>query len=301
MSSRSVNIILGLFLISSFAWGCAKTTEVRPQPQAQNKEKALSPEEQKKKDAAEKYFTSGLIDMNHGNLDAAAKNFQAALTLEPESYNTRLYLADVYEKKHNNTLALDQYDKMMKLNPKDPRAYNGAIGAYLNMGLLKQAVGLKKDIEKNGVKPEAVAASLGWAFYLAGDLGEARKNYELLKGKGSDTLAINNLGLISFSEGKYAEALGDFKEADKKNPNSIVAPYFVALTEMKLGHEDEALKALKEALKRDPKLEDKADGYNTQFFLNTDPGDLSPLFAKIKAEQEKEKPAPPSKPAEGAK
>lgn len=292
MSSRFISLTLGILMVASFAWGCAKTTEVRPQPQAQQK-KVLSPEEQKKQQA-EGYFMKGLIDMQHGALDTAAKHFKAAIKLDPESYNARMYLANVYGQQKNHMLALDQYEKMIKINPKDPRAYNGAINSYIDMGLMKMALGVKDEAEKNGVDPAGVAASLGWAYYLSGDYKDARKSYELIKGKGNDTLAINNLGLISFGEGKYDEALGYFQEAVKKNPDSVVAPYFVALTEAKLGHEDEAIKALKEGIKRDPKLEDKVAGYNVQFFPGGDPGDLSPLFAKIKAEQEKEKPAAPS-------
>ncbi len=285
---RSLSFIL-LLLFVVFSLGCAKTTEVRPQPQAQQK-KVLSPEEQKKQQA-EKLFMDGLIDMQHGALDTAVKHFREALKLDPDSYNARLYLADVYGQQKNHMLALDQYEKMIKINPKDPRAYNGAISSYIDMALLKMALGVKDEAEKNGVDPAGVAASLGWVYYLSGDYENARKSYELIKGKGNETLVTNNLGLISFSEGKYAEALGYFKEAVEKNPDSIVAPYFVALAETKLGHEDEAIKALKEGIKRDPKLEDKVAGYNAQFFPGGDPGDLSPLFAKIKAEQEKEKPA----------
>lgn len=290
MSSRLISLTLSILIVASSVWGCAKTTEVRPQPQAQQK-----------KQQAERYFEAGLIDMQHGAMDSAAKRFKAALILDPGSYNARMYLADVYGKQKNHMLALDQYNKMMKIDPKDPRAYNGVINSYLDMGLLKMALGVKDEAEKNGVDPAGIAASLGWAYYLAGDYEDARKSYGLIKGKGNATLVINNLGLISFSEGKYDEALGYFKEAAAKNPDSIVAPYFIALAQDKLGHEDEAIKALKEGLKRDPKLEEKAEKYRAQFFPSADPGDLSPLFAKIKAERKKERPAAPSVPSKGAK
>ena len=97
---------------------------------------------------------------------------------------------------------------------------------------------------------------------------------------------VNNIGVLLFSEGKYGEALDKFKEASVLNPGSLLIPYLEALSYNKLGKEDDALNALKEAVKKDPGIKNKVAQYNKDIFPATDPGDLSKLFAKLE-------PAPP--------
>ena len=158
----------------------------------------------------------------------------------------------------------------------------GVLAVWLGNSLL----GATPALLKKGIPDEAFAGNLGWAYYLKGDFGNAEKYLKIEKElKKLDSTPRNNLGLVYFSQGRYEDALASFKEASELNKNSVLLPYFLAVTYNRLGKEDEVVKALQEGLKRDPDLEKNAPSYNASYFPTAEPGDLSAVFKKLKEEK----------------
>jgi len=248
--------------------------------------KDSEPAKEEKPKTAEYYFTEGLMAINHGNLNKAEKNLLEALRMKPESVNARLYLARVYERKRQFMSAIQEYTVAAGYAPKDARAVVGMMNNYLDMGAPKEAVISGEKAIERGVNEGAVRDTLGWSYYLLGELDKAEDNFlKAAKLTTQDTAPLNNLGLVYFEKGRYEDAMARFEEARKLNPKSQLAPYFIALARNKMGQEDKATEALKDALAQDKDLQSKTGSYKKEFFPRADTGDLTPLFEKIKAEK----------------
>ncbi len=194
-----------------------------------------------------------------------------------------MYLARCYGESHKSVDAIAALDRAIKIKPTVAGAYLAIMDNYWELDLLKEVVKTADEALTNGVKPELILPDLGWYYYLAGDNANAEDNYKkAMKANPKDSRAINNIGVLLFSEGKYGEALDKFKEASALNPGSMIVPYLEALSYNKLGKEDDALNALNEGIKKDPGLEGEVAQFNKDLFPRTDPGDLSKLFAKLK-------------------
>jgi len=289
MSGKSALSLLVTF--SLFFAGCAASNTMGKQAAQTadiNKAEAASaaPEDKGPKAEAKKQYIAGLISMNHANWEKAAEHFLEAIKLNPDHYNTRMYLARVYEKMKKNPEAADQYKEAIKLKPDNPNPYAGLIGVYLDMGLPDDAIATVADATGKGLKESEFVGDLGWAYYVKGDFGNAEKYFKEAKELNKDdSTPRNNLGLLYFRQGRYDDALASFKEGAELNKKSVVLPYFMALTYNRLGRDDEVLNALREGLKRDPDLEKKANSYNASFLPGADPGDLSAVFKKLKEEK----------------
>jgi len=245
-----------------------------------------APEVKDPKAEAKSISTLGLASMMHSNWKRAEEQFLEADKLDPDNYHTHMYLARVYENMKKSPEAAGQYKAAIKLKPDDPSPYAGLIGVYLDMGQADSAISIAADAVSKGITEDAFAGNLGWAYYLKGDFGNAEKYLKIDKGlRPADSTPRNNLGLTYFRQGKYEDALASFNEASELNKNSILLPYFLALTYNRLGRADEVVNAIQEGLKRDPNLEVKLKSYNESFFPGIEPGDLSAVFKKLKAEK----------------
>lgn len=262
----------------------------KPAPETADKDKAhtvsAAPEAKDPKAEAKKISTLGLTSMMHRDWDKAEEQFREADKLDPDNYNTHMYLARVYENTKKSAEAADQYKAAIKLKPENANPYAGLIGVYLDMGQADSAISTAADAVTKGVTEDVFAGNLGWAYYLKGDFGNAEKYLKIEKElKKLDSTPRNNLGLVYFSQGRYDDALASFKEASELNKNSVLLPYFLAVTYNRLGKEDEVVKALQEGLKRDPNLEKRVPYYNASFFPRSKPYDLSAVFKKLKEEK----------------
>ena len=290
-----VCLLLSLMFCMGALADDAKPVDVATKPAAADNDAAAT------KKAATKLFTDGLMMMNHHSYDRAEESFIEALKLEPDSYNTRIYLAKCYlsEKKKKNLQALERYREAIKIDPKKPVAYDGLISVYINLLLYKDAVNAGNEALKNGVPKESIAGSLGWALYIFGDYDKAVEQFRIVReAMPLDAVSYNNEGLARFAQERYEDALALFKQAGEKNPESELVPYFSALTYMKLGREADAMDSLRAGMKLTPDYQTHLVKYDREFFPIKPPGDLDPLFDKIKAADEAKNKAPAQKPEE---
>ena len=245
-----------------------------------------------KEDAAKKlaykHFSLGLAMMNHARYEKAEEAFLEALKIEPKSYNCRIYLARVYlnEKKRKTYQAIEQYKEAIKIDPARPHAYDGLIDVYIDMLLFNDAVKVGEQAITAGVPDDgAFATTLGWAYYAAGEYDKAVEQYRIVRAKNpEDSGTYNNEGLARYCQEKYEDALAMFKKAGEMNPASEVAPYFCALTYMKLGREAEAMDAIRAGMKLSNEFEKNILRFGGRFFPVVYPGDLKPLVKKVKGE-----------------
>ncbi len=296
--------ILPVFLVLSvvFGWRAARGARADQaqkvqarKPQAaksgntkKTKKTKKTPEEIRS-DKARLYYGEALWAEMQGNYQKAIKDFTMVTVLEPRSYKSWLHIARDYRKTSRAMDAISALNNAINVEPKAPQAYLSLMESYWELGgLVKNAVHTGERAMKNGVSPAIILPDMGWYYYLANDKANASDCYKkAYKTDPKNSVLVNNMGLLLFSEGRYGDAISRFGEALKLNPGSVLAPYFEALSYNKLGKEKEALEALRKALKKDWRLPEESAGFNNKFFPWANPGDLSKLFAKLK-------PAPPA-------
>ncbi len=286
--------ILPAFLVVSvvFGWCSARAAlaDQAQKAQAGKAEKTKKTPKETKSEKARLYYGEGLWAEMQGNYQKAIKDFTMVTVLEPKSYKSWMHLARNYRKSSRAMDAVSALNNAIKVQPKAPQAYLSLMESYWELdGLIKNIVHTGEEAMENGVSPAIILPDMGWYYYLVNDKANAEDCYKkAYKADPKNSVLVNDMGLLLFSEGRYKKALGRFREALKLNPGSVLAPYFEALSCNKLGKEKEALEALKKALKKDGALQRESAGFNRKFLPNmTDPGDLSKLFAKLQ-------PAPPA-------
>jgi Tfp pilus assembly protein PilF len=152
-------------------------------------------------------------------------------------------------------LALDQFKKAIREDPKNAYAFKGLGLTYAQLGKLSDAVAaFRKALELNPYYVD-VRNDLGTALVLSGKRAEGKA--EFLAAFNDPTnptpeISSRNLGQAYLEEKNYREALNWFRTSFTRN-KSYAEPY-LGFTDavVALGHPDEAVAPLEGALKEVP-------------------------------------------------
>jgi Tfp pilus assembly protein PilF len=152
-------------------------------------------------------------------------------------------------------LALDQFRKAIREDPKNAYAYKGLGLTYAQLGKLSDAVAsFRKALELNPYYVD-VRNDLGTALVLSGKRAEGKA--EFLAAFNDPTnptpeISARNLGQAYLEEKNYREAVNWFRTSFTRN-KSYPDPYLgFAEAVGALGHPDEAVAPLEVALKESP-------------------------------------------------
>jgi Tfp pilus assembly protein PilF len=152
-------------------------------------------------------------------------------------------------------LALEQFKKAIKEDPKNAYAYKGLGLTYAQLGKLSDAVAsFRKALELNPYYVD-VRNDLGTALVLSGKRAEGKA--EFLAAFNDPTnptpeISARNLGQAYLEEKNYREAVNWFRTSFTRN-KSYPEPYLgFADAVGALGHPDEAVAPLEGALKETP-------------------------------------------------
>jgi Tfp pilus assembly protein PilF len=182
---------------------------------------------------------------------ALAQTNQPRLTDSEASFNAGL----AHLRENRPVLALEQFKKAIKEDPKNAYAYKGLGLTYAQLGKLSDATAsFRKALEINPYYVD-VRNDLGSALVLSGKRAEGKA--EFLAAFNDPTnptpeISARNLGQAYFEEKNYREALNWFRTSFTRN-KSYPEPYLgFAEAVVALGHPDEAVVALEGALKEVP-------------------------------------------------
>jgi Tfp pilus assembly protein PilF len=182
---------------------------------------------------------------------ALAQTNQARLNDSEASFNAGL----AHLRENRPVLALEQFRKAIKEDPKNAYAYKGLGLTYAQLGKLSDATAsFRKALEINPYYVD-VRNDLGTALVLSGKRAEGKA--EFLAAFNDPTnptpeISARNLGQAYFEEKNYREAVNWFRTSFTRN-KSYPEPYLgFAEAVSALGHPDEAVVALEGALKEVP-------------------------------------------------
>jgi Tfp pilus assembly protein PilF len=109
-----------------------------------------------------------------GNDEKARRQFENALDLKPDAIAVRLALADVYLHDHKTDASIEQYEKVIKAQPKNAAALNNVAWLYYQKG---DARAVKMARKAAALAPDSaeVNDTLGWILVNKGELAEGRE------------------------------------------------------------------------------------------------------------------------------
>ena len=152
-----------------------------------------------------------------------------------------------YQYKGFTQKAIAEFDKTIKLNPNDWKAYYGKGELYSNYDLVKSIDNFNKSISLNrGEQLPGLLRDLGWAFIYAG-FPEKFKFYfqEALKLDGDSTSFYYNLSYNEAYTGNINKTLELDKKVYSMDTTNLVMLYEIGVDNIYLGNYKEALYFLK--------------------------------------------------------
>jgi Tfp pilus assembly protein PilF len=182
---------------------------------------------------------------------APADNKQSKMSDSEVSFNAGL----AHLRENRPVLALEQFKKAIKEDPKNAYAYKGLGLTYAQLGKLSDAVAsFRKALELNPYYVD-VRNDLGTVLVLSGKRPEGKA--EFLAAFNDPTnptseISARNLGQAYFEEKNYREAANWFRTSFVRN-KSYPDPY-LGFTDAvgAMGHPDEAVAPLEAAVKEVP-------------------------------------------------
>ncbi len=170
------------------------------------------------------WMNLGFARDDRGEFEAAARCFQKAAELDPDSYLALTYLGNTLMKLRRPDEAVPRYQVVCKLRPDAPVSFLNLGKAYLRLGKLDLAA---EQFEAAGrIAPEVPEASY-------------------------------NLGLVADLREDFSRSAGYYRRALDLRPDYAEAHAGLGIALTHLGQRDEAVEHLRKAVQLDPRLLDR--------------------------------------------
>ena len=155
----------------------------------------------------------GLVVLALGHVEAAERDFQAALALDARSADVHAGLARLHERRQHLDEAEAAYRKAIELAPKARHLYDDLGAILVQRGKYQEAIPLFE--QSIALAPDSPYgySNLGAVYLLQGRYGEAAQRFQdALKIRPSSSL-YSNLGTVLFAQGLYGPAASAFERA----------------------------------------------------------------------------------------
>jgi len=196
-------------------------------------------------DAAEKFEKAK-------NYEGAIENYSKALEMDPKFEKAYIARAMCYEKISFKLEAVEDYKKAIVFNPKEKEYYYNAGRLLAEMGKNPEADEmLRKALERDKGYTEALAIEVKVLFDLR-DYTYGIKVTEMAMDDKKTAQSLYNHAVMLDSLRNNAEAEKFYRSSKQADPKFIPAYVALALTQIELNKNEEAMKVCDEALTKDP-------------------------------------------------
>jgi len=203
---------------------------------------------------------NGILHYNYGFLleqsnqeDAAERELEKAIELQPNFVRARLALAIIYEKRKKYSRAIAQYQKILNLDKTNPLIYQQLARLYLEVNERKEA---KKVLEKainSGIKDWRICCSLAFIYYQEEEFDSAKLLLTEALSRENNSTVHFYLALILDKEKQREGTINHLKQAIKLDSDSHLALNYLGYLYAEEGiNLREAEKLVKRALKLEP-------------------------------------------------
>lgn len=248
----------------------------------------------------------GFVNFEKNNLDESLKNLQNSLSLLAYQPDVQGKIGWIYNKKGDFKKALEEFEKAKRINPYLAEPYRGMAWTYFDMKDFAKAKeyfvqGIKiypsyvadnkfKEVLKTKKEWNDLYVLLGWSNYQNGFYQDALESFEYaLKEAGENAEILRGLGYAHYKLGNFDKAIVYLQNSFKKDPSlspveeyitvpGTIATYFIKSdAQSSLGWSfyymekyEEAIKELKDVVRRHPDWVDAHDGLGWIYFMMKD-------------------------------
>jgi eukaryotic-like serine/threonine-protein kinase len=167
---------------------------------------------------AEAHNCLGLLDIGTGNYEAAAREFQQTLAIEPTSDRGYVGLAQAEERLGKFAEAEKTYREAITLRPNYGAAYNWLGNFYFNRGRYADAVRMYRAIVDLAPDSFTGYSNLGGAYLMEGRYAEAIEPLKTSIGIRPTSDAYSNLGTAYYGLHRYGDAASTYEQSVQMNP-----------------------------------------------------------------------------------
>ncbi|TFG92644.1 MAG: tetratricopeptide repeat protein [Myxococcales bacterium] len=162
-------------------------------------------------DSSEAHAGLGLARFAQNRLQPAREALERAVELDPESASALYWLAVVYDLQDDHVRARELAERAHGLSPKDARIVNNLGVSYLTSGEFEKAEeAFRAAILLDPAEDAAVHNNLGLAVGRQGRYDEAMAEF---RRAGTEQAALNNLGYLYYLNGEHAKAIDQFERS----------------------------------------------------------------------------------------
>ncbi len=170
------------------------------------------------------FLYAGQVNARTGFHDAAVRDLEKSLALNPQNLTAHLALGDSLFKLGKLEEAEKQFARAVRIEPENARGHEGLGNALAQQGLFPDAVAAFREALR--LDPELAVAHfrLGIVLMDMGEAGEARKHLaEAVRLDPYNAKASYSLAISLANQGKLKAAVPYFRSALKAEPDFVVA------------------------------------------------------------------------------
>jgi tetratricopeptide (TPR) repeat protein len=173
---------------------------------------------------ADGYYNRANSYASRGEHDKAIADYTEAIRLDSKMADAYLCRGSVYASNGEHDKAIADCTEAIRLNPKDVRAYAMRAGAYRALGDDANAA---NDERKAHQMPKAITCyNRGWSYAQNGEYDEAIVNFtEAIRLDPELADAYRDRGTCHAQKGEYDQAIADLTEAIRLDPEQALAYY----------------------------------------------------------------------------
>jgi Tfp pilus assembly protein PilF len=208
--------------------------------------------------SASEHYARALQYLSIGAAEAAVKELNDALKLDPTNAEFHHLLAFAYHYEGRYQFALTHYAKALELAPGYAEAHVHLAGLYLELARWDDALGQGREALKITTyqHPEKAYNNIGLAYMGKGDLISARRAFrDALAFHDNFPEAHRNLGTLYFQQGHVEDAIREFREAVRLRPNYAEALHDLGVAYLERGSKAEAATQFQKVIQLDPESE----------------------------------------------
>lgn len=159
-----------------------------------------------------------------GDYKQALENCDKAIKIDPKDPNAYINRGLVYDSLGDYQAAIADFNKAIDLNPQDAAPYSNLAITYNNLGQLDNAIKALNVALRLQPDDPIVHNNLGNAYFAKGLLDDAVREYLITLTITPDYVdARYNLGLVYISQGRSHEAITEFEAVLKRSPDYVKA------------------------------------------------------------------------------